>query len=60
MEKLLTVQAVSEILGISQTTVYAEIKAKTLPAFKIGGSYRVEPASLERYLAARRTNRRTT
>ena len=58
MEKLLTVQAVAELLGISQTTVYAEIKAKTLPAFKIGGSYRVEQKSLENYLSARRTVKR--
>lgn len=57
MEKLMTVKAVADYLGISQTLVYAEIKAKTLPAYKIGGSYRVEKKSLENYLMARRTKR---
>lgn len=57
MEKLMTVKAVADYLGISQTLVYAEIKAKTLPAYKIGGSYRVEKKSLEGYLFNRRTKR---
>ena len=57
MEKLLTVKAVADILGISQAIVYTEIRAKQLPAYKIGGSYRIGEKSLENYLFQRRTKR---
>ena len=58
MEKLLTVKAVADLLGISQATVYMEIRANLLPAYKIGGSYRIGEKSLENYLSARRTVKR--
>ena len=58
MDKLLTVKAVADLLGISQTIVYAEIRAEQLPAYKIGGSYRIEARALENYLFQRRTKKR--
>ena len=58
MEKLLSVKTVAEYLGLSVTTIYDEIQAKNLPAYKIGGSYRVTAAELQKYLDARKTVRR--
>ena len=58
MEKLLSVKAVADLLGISQATVYMEIRANLLPAYKIGGSYRISEKTLENYLSARRTVKR--
>lgn len=50
---LLTVAEVATELRVSTMTVYRLIKAGELPALRIGKSYRLRPADVDRFLAAR-------
>lgn len=50
---LLTVAEVAGTLRVSTMTVYRLIKAGELPAMRIGKSYRLRPADVDRFLAAR-------
>ncbi len=48
--ELMTVKEVAEFLRVSNMTVFREIKAKKMPAFRIGRQYRIRKTDLERYL----------
>lgn len=50
MNDLLTVAEVAEMLRVSTMTVYRLIRTGELPAVRVGRSYRVKQADLERYL----------
>ncbi|MEX2267236.1 MAG: helix-turn-helix domain-containing protein [Acidimicrobiia bacterium] len=51
----MTVQEVADMLRVSSMTVYRLIKAGDLPAVRVGRSFRVLPADVDAYLAARYT-----
>ena len=50
----LGVPNVAHYMGVDPATVIREIQRKKLPAYKIGGQWRVSPADLKAYLDARK------
>jgi excisionase family DNA binding protein len=54
-ETYYTLREVAEKLKVSRRTVYRWVQAKELPAYKLGGEFRVTERDLERFLEARRT-----
>jgi excisionase family DNA binding protein len=54
-ETYYTLREVAEKLRVSRRTVYRWVQAKELPAYKLGGEFRVTERDLERFLEARRT-----
>jgi excisionase family DNA binding protein len=50
---LLTVAEVAQAMRVSNMTVYRLIKSGEMPAVRVGNSYRIREAEVERYLAAR-------
>jgi excisionase family DNA binding protein len=56
-ETYYTLREVAERLKVSRRTVYRWVQAKELPAYKLGGEFRVTERDLERFLEARRTLR---
>jgi excisionase family DNA binding protein len=49
--QLLTVAEVASAMRVSTMTIYRLIKSGDLPAIRVGRSYRVRGAEVERYLA---------
>jgi excisionase family DNA binding protein len=52
LERVLTISEVAEALRVHPTTVYRAVNRGELPAFKIGGNWRVNRASLDLWLLA--------
>jgi excisionase family DNA binding protein len=52
--QLLSVQEVSEVLGMGKSWVYQQIRSGKLPSIQLGGSIKVEYTDLEEYLDKRR------
>lgn len=50
MEKLLSIEDISEILGLEYKSIYRLIRSGELPAARIGRVYRVSRADLEAFL----------
>ena len=48
--KLMTLPEVAEHLRIGQRTAYAWAKDGTLPAFKVGGTWRFERKDIDRWV----------
>lgn len=48
--KIYDLNEIAEILGVTKRTVYNYIKAKKLPASKIGKEWRVTPEQLQKFL----------
>jgi excisionase family DNA binding protein len=48
--RLLTLQETAELLQVSQRTVNRMIQDKKLPAFKVGGQWRVRESQLSKWL----------
>jgi excisionase family DNA binding protein len=53
---LLSVLLAAKRLSIARGTCYRLIKAGTIPSVRVGGSVRVDPVELDRWLAAQRTD----
>ncbi|MDH4143890.1 MAG: helix-turn-helix domain-containing protein [Acidimicrobiia bacterium] len=53
--QFLTVAEVADQMRVSTMTVYRLIKADELPAVRIGRSYRLRQADVDRFLARRYT-----
>ncbi len=53
--RFLTVQEVAEQLRVSSMTVYRLIKSGEIPAVRVGRSFRVREADVDRYLESRFT-----
>lgn len=53
--RFLTVAEVADHMRVSKMTVYRLIKAGDLAAVRVGKSYRIRQADIERYLASRYT-----
>ena len=52
--KILTVVEVSDFLRLHPTTVYRLVRKGELPAFKIGGGWRISTKDLDLWCVARR------
>jgi excisionase family DNA binding protein len=52
--KILTIVEVSDFLRLHPTTVYRLVRKGQLPAFKIGGGWRVNTKDLDRWCVAKR------
>ena len=52
-QKILTIVEVSNFLRLHPTTVYRFVRRGELPAFKIGGGWRVNMHELNRWCIAR-------
>jgi excisionase family DNA binding protein len=51
--KILTIVEVSDFLRLHPTTVYRLVRKGQLPAFKIGGGWRVHTKDLDRWCVAK-------
>lgn len=54
MEKLLTVQEVAELFGVSRRQVYYLIASENLPVFRIGSRLRFAPAEIRDWMDKRK------
>lgn len=52
-ESLLTVAEVAATMRVSKMTVYRLIKARQLPALKVGKNYRIRESDIDQYLSDR-------
>ena len=50
-QRLLTVREVADVMRVSTMTVYRLIKTGSLPATRVGRSYRIWEGMVEDYLA---------
>jgi excisionase family DNA binding protein len=58
MGPILTVEDVAEYLQVHPSTIYRLVKQKQFPAFKIGGDWRFNRESIDRWRADAERNRR--
>lgn len=49
-DQILTVKEVADYLKVNQRTVYRMASSKKIPAFKVGGSWRIKLEELERWI----------
>ena len=49
-DRLLTAHEAARRLGLSRATVYRHARTGELPALRVGGSLRFDPAELEQYV----------
>jgi len=57
---MLTVKEVAALLRVSKMSVHRFIAKGSLPAVRVGGQFRIEPADVDRYLEVNRTVRRVS
>lgn len=50
MEKLLTVEEVSETLGLTKNTLWSYVRKGLLKSVKFGGRYRFEMSDVEEFI----------
>lgn len=48
-KRMLTIAEVADYLRVHPSTVYRLLKAKRIPALKVGSTWRVHPDELERW-----------
>ncbi len=53
-ETYYTLPEIAEKLKVSRRTVYRWVQAGELPAYKLGGEFRITERDLEKFLEARR------
>jgi excisionase family DNA binding protein len=56
-ETYYTLPEVAEKLKVSRRTVYRWVQAGELPAYKLGGEFRITERDLEQFLEERRTTK---
>ena len=49
--EILTIKQVAEFLKVTDRTIYRLAAAKSIPAFKVGGTWRFSRADLDRWIA---------
>ncbi len=54
LEPLLSIEQVSEFLGISQSGIFRLLRSEELACVKVGGRTLIEPAEVRKFIAARR------
>lgn len=55
-EKFFTVKEISELLKLSELTIYKYIKENRLEAIEFGGHFRISEASLQAFLNNHKSN----
>jgi len=55
MDSLLTVEMLGKLLSMSEKTLYKAIRSGKLPAYRLGGSIRLEPTEVAKWLRQRST-----
>jgi len=50
IDQILTIKEVANYLKVNEWTVYRRATAKNIPAFKVGGSWRIKQAELEQWI----------
>lgn len=55
MDTLLNIESLGILLSTSPKTLYKAVKAGRLPAFRIGGSIRLDPSEVVQWLRERHT-----
>jgi len=53
--RFLTVEDIARDLGVAEDTVRGWIRARKLPAYRVGKEYRIKIVDYERFLQQRRT-----
>ena len=56
--QLLSVQEVSDVLGIGRSWVYQQIRSGEMPSVHLGGSVKVKREDLEQYIEKHRRSER--
>lgn len=51
MPDILTIKQVAQYLQVNERTIYRLAAAASIPAFKVGGSWRFRKADIERWIA---------
>ncbi len=59
LRTLLTVPEVAEILRMHSVTVYRFVQRGVIPGFKVGNTWRISKASLDRWLLEERSQQKT-
>lgn len=54
LEPLLSIDQVSELLGISQSGIYRLLRGGELASVKVGGRTLIEPGAIRDFISARR------
>jgi excisionase family DNA binding protein len=54
IDKMLGIKELSEILGVSDSTVRRLLNAKQIPSYRIGGQIKVKRSDLDEYLNKQR------
>lgn len=52
-----TARELADKLQVNVMTIYRYIKAKKLPAYKIGKEFRIEKVEFDKFLVASKTNK---
>ena len=55
-DQILTIKEVADYLKVNERTVYRMATAKKIPAFKVGGSWRITQAELEKWIKEQHNN----
>jgi excisionase family DNA binding protein len=55
-DQMLTVKEVAVYLKVNERTVYRMATANKIPAFKVGGSWRIKLAELEQWIKEQHEN----
>lgn len=58
LEKAWGLPETAEHLGVSKSWLYTRLKAGEVPGHKLGGTWRIYPSELQRYLEQCESNRR--
>lgn len=56
---MLRPREVARVLSVGKSTVYDLMRSGALPSYRIGGSLRVRPEDLERFIASNRAEDRS-
>lgn len=58
MERLLSIKETAEFLNVSEQFLYIQIRAKKIPALRIGRTWRFDPVDLRAWLKGKRNKLR--
>jgi len=50
MPKVLTVHEIANFLKVHPVTIYRLLRGRSIPAFKVGGDWRFDQGSIERWM----------
>jgi len=56
MDRLLTIDEVSSLLGLSRKTIYGYTSSKQIPYLKIGNSVRFKESDIEKWAESKRVD----